>query len=69
MFVSRVNGLKTFQTFTESWREPFIGLGHVAKKCVASSVRNVEGIQERGSRGLVLVCDVAVPGDGVGPAV
>lgn len=61
-----MDSLETFETFAESWREPFVGLRHVAEDSVAACIGNVEGIEEGGPWRLILICDIAVPGDGVG---
>lgn len=63
LFVSRVNGLKSRQTLAKSRGQSFIRLRLVDEKSVAASIRDVESVQECCSRGLVLIRDVAVPGD------
>lgn len=61
---ARVHGLEPVQALLEPGGQAIVGLGGVGKERVAARVRAVEDVQEGRAGRLLLVGDVAVPGDG-----
>jgi hypothetical protein len=64
-----VHGFEAEEAFSEGRGKSLIGLGLVHEEGVPTSGRHVERVQEGRSWGLLLVGDIAVPGDGVGAVV
>lgn len=63
---TRVYGLETVETLLELGRQTLVCLSHVAEEGITTCCRTVKEIQEGGAGGLLLKCDIRVPGDRVG---
>lgn len=61
-----MNNLQPMKSFLELGRETLVSDGLVRKQSITSSWRTIQHIQERGTRRLLLVRYVGVPGNGVG---
>ena len=57
-----VNSLKTVESFTKPRAQPVVCLDHVAEDSVSTRGGLVQNIKEGGSRRLLFICNIAVPG-------
>ena len=55
------------QPFLEFGRKPVVSLHLAGEQGVTALIRCIQDIEECRAWGLLLVCDVRMPGDGVGP--
>lgn len=63
LLMSRVHSLESLQTLLELGRKSVVGLGVIREESVSSCSGHLQDTQEGGSRRLLLVGDIRVPGD------
>jgi len=66
LLITRVDRFETGQSLTERRRQSLVCCGLVREQGVATRLRDIQSVQESRPWRLVLIADIAVPGDRVG---